>query len=76
MNLGAVNDVRREMESLQTQVENIQIDLQKAKEECVIVTSKAEQKHTEQVAVNLKLKKQVEGLQSDLAASRNSQLDA
>jgi len=61
MNLGAVYDVRREMESLRTQVANIQIDLQKAKDECVTITNKAEQKQTEQdavIAANEELKKQ------------------
>jgi len=60
MNLGAVDDVRREMESLQTQVTNLQIDLEKPKYECTTVTNKAEQKQIEHdvvIAVNEELKK-------------------
>lgn len=39
------------------------------------VTNEAEKKQTEQDAIISKLKKKVEGLQSELTASRNSQLD-
>ena len=78
MNLGAVDDVHREIESLWTQVSRLQISLQKATEECATIANKAKQKQTESeavIAVNEELKKQVESLQSNMVASKLSRLD-
>ena len=73
MNLGAVDDVCREIEYLRTQVSELQISLQKATEECATIANKFEQKKTKQyvvIVVNEELKKQVESLQSDLVVSK------
>ena len=55
MNFRAVDDVRREIESLRTQVSGLQISLQKAMEECAMIANKAEQDAV--IAVNEELKK-------------------
>ncbi len=57
------------------QLVNLQGDLQKDKDECVVATNEAEKKKTKKDVVISELKEQVECLQSNLAISRSWQLN-